>query len=228
MEKKSISERIAHMVEYFHKGNKSAFAKTVGISNQSLGEIVGARQSAPSFAALQKISIAFPEVRLEWLLHGQGAMLSQQEKAQHQFSNFTETDKKDFTELLDQYIHSSEFNKHVLGKAADNVMMAHTYAVIDTPPRHPKGLLLSTRLSISEEDAEQLVLSGKIKAKKLVNSPGYRVSEQWVREYLANDFEEPNWPQEYLSESGEGFIKETQQDPEVPYRRTKQVKPSRK
>ena len=47
-----MSERIAQMVEHFHKGNKSAFAKAVGISNQSLGEIVGARQSAPSFTAL--------------------------------------------------------------------------------------------------------------------------------------------------------------------------------
>jgi hypothetical protein len=70
-----VSERIAQMVDYFHKGNKSAFAKAVGISNQSLGEIVGARQSAPSFAALQKMLTAFPEVRMEWLVMGKGEML---------------------------------------------------------------------------------------------------------------------------------------------------------
>jgi len=75
MENGSVSERIAHMVEHFHKGNKSAFAKAVGISNQSLGEIVGARQSAPSFAALQKMLTAFPEVRMEWLVMGKGEML---------------------------------------------------------------------------------------------------------------------------------------------------------
>jgi hypothetical protein len=75
MEQNSVNERINQMVEYFHKGNKSAFAKAAGISNQSLGEIVGARQSAPSFAALQKIIAAFPEVRIEWLVMGRGEML---------------------------------------------------------------------------------------------------------------------------------------------------------
>jgi hypothetical protein len=75
MSDNSVSQRIASMVDYFHKGNKSAFSKTVGISNQSLGEIVGTRQSAPSFAALQKILSAFPQVRAEWLVLGHGEML---------------------------------------------------------------------------------------------------------------------------------------------------------
>ncbi len=65
------------MVEQFKQGNKSAFAKACGISNQSLAEILGNRQSAPSFAALQKILIGFPEVRVEWLVMGKGAMLSE-------------------------------------------------------------------------------------------------------------------------------------------------------
>lgn len=70
----TISERIAQMVQHFHKGNKSAFAKAVGISNQSLGEMVGERQGAPSFAALQKILAAFPQLRTEWVLFGRGEM----------------------------------------------------------------------------------------------------------------------------------------------------------
>jgi hypothetical protein len=71
----SVNERIAKMINHFKKGNKSAFAKEVGISNQSLGEIVGARQSLPSFTALQKIIIAFPQVRIEWIVMGKGDML---------------------------------------------------------------------------------------------------------------------------------------------------------
>lgn len=71
----TISERIAQMVQHFNKGNKSAFAKAVGISNQSLGEMVGERQGAPSFAALQKMLTAFPEVSPEWLVFGRGPML---------------------------------------------------------------------------------------------------------------------------------------------------------
>ncbi len=62
------------MLDFFAKGNKSAFAKAVGISNQSLGEIVGGRQNAPSFAALQKIALAYPSVSLHWLVLGEGPM----------------------------------------------------------------------------------------------------------------------------------------------------------
>ncbi|RZK29118.1 MAG: hypothetical protein EOO61_21135 [Hymenobacter sp.] len=75
MNKSTVNERIAIMINNFAKGNKSAFAKAVGISNQSLGEIVGARQSLPSFPALQKIISAFPQVRIEWLVMGKGEML---------------------------------------------------------------------------------------------------------------------------------------------------------
>jgi hypothetical protein len=78
MEQGTVNERIAKMVEHFHRGNKSAFAKAAGISNQSLGEIVGARQSAPSFAALQKILTAFPEVSISWLVMGEGTMLPEE------------------------------------------------------------------------------------------------------------------------------------------------------
>jgi excisionase family DNA binding protein len=68
----TVNQRIAEMINHFTKGNKSAFAKAVGISNQSLGEIVGSRQSAPSFAALQKIALAYPTVSLHWLVLGEG------------------------------------------------------------------------------------------------------------------------------------------------------------
>lgn len=71
----TINQRIGEMIKYFTNGNKSAFAKSVGVSNQSLGEIVGARQSAPSFAALQKIALAYPTVYLRWLLLGEYEMI---------------------------------------------------------------------------------------------------------------------------------------------------------
>ena len=75
MSQNTISQRIAEMVKLYTKGNKSAFAKAVGISNQSLGEIVGPRQSAPSFAALQKIALAYPSTSIHWLVLGEGEML---------------------------------------------------------------------------------------------------------------------------------------------------------
>jgi excisionase family DNA binding protein len=74
MPESTVSQRIATMLDHFSKGNKSAFAKAVGISNQSLGEIVGGRQNAPSFAALQKIALAYPSISLSWLVLGEGSM----------------------------------------------------------------------------------------------------------------------------------------------------------
>lgn len=70
----TISERIAQIVQHFNKGNKSAFARAVGISGQGLGEMVGKRQGGPSFGALQKILTAFPQLRAEWVLFGRGPM----------------------------------------------------------------------------------------------------------------------------------------------------------
>ena len=69
------------LVQLLSKGNKSAFSKAVGICNQSLAEILGKRQSAPSFSALQKIFIAFPQVRMEWLVLGKGEMLQGAEES---------------------------------------------------------------------------------------------------------------------------------------------------
>jgi transcriptional regulator with XRE-family HTH domain len=77
MENSTVNDRIKTLVEHFSAGNKSAFARAAGISNQSLAEILGARQSAPSFAALQKILTAFPQVRMEWFIFGRGPMLQE-------------------------------------------------------------------------------------------------------------------------------------------------------
>lgn len=74
MSENTVNQRIKDMLNHFAKGNKSAFAKAVGISNQSLGEIVGGRQNAPSFVALQKIALAYPSVSLHWLVLGEGPM----------------------------------------------------------------------------------------------------------------------------------------------------------
>lgn len=75
----TVNERIKILVDELASGNKSSFARSIGISNQSLGEIIGGRQSAPSFAALQKLFASFPQVRMEWLIMGYGPMLQNDE-----------------------------------------------------------------------------------------------------------------------------------------------------
>jgi phage repressor protein C with HTH and peptisase S24 domain len=92
MEQTTINERIKSLVDYFSQGNKSAFARAAGISNQSLSEIIGQRGNAPSFSALQKIAQSFPDIREAWLLLGQGEMLKSEEsktEAQESLSYMT-------------------------------------------------------------------------------------------------------------------------------------------
>jgi DNA transposition AAA+ family ATPase len=75
VEQTTVNQRLEKLVDHFSQGNKSAFAKTVGVSSQGLGEILGGRQSAPSFLLLQKLFIAYPQVRMPWLILGEGSML---------------------------------------------------------------------------------------------------------------------------------------------------------
>lgn len=82
MEQSTVNQRIKILVDTFSAGNKSAFAKRVGISNQSLGEIVGQRHSSPSFPALQKLLKAFPQLCTDWLLLGEGPMLKSDPKSE--------------------------------------------------------------------------------------------------------------------------------------------------
>jgi hypothetical protein len=71
----TINQRIKILVDELDGGNKLAFSKRVGMSNQGLGEIIGERQSTPSYPKLEKMLRALPQVRMEWLLLGEGEML---------------------------------------------------------------------------------------------------------------------------------------------------------
>lgn len=214
MNEKFVSERIAQMVEYFRKGNKSAFAKAVGISNQSLGEIVGSRQSAPSFAALQKILLAFPEVRIEWLVLGQGLMLNKEpEEAQGlSLAATMEHAREAFSSYIQEYIESGKLQKQVVAERAKiespeyQLQLRQMYTVLDSSPSRHKRHLLSDRLAISEEDAEQLVLSGSLPAMKISDTAGYRVSEEWIREYLAGTVETTRSLHEHHAEGEESLL----------------------
>jgi transcriptional regulator with XRE-family HTH domain len=75
VEEQTVNQRLERLVEHFFQGNKSAFAKAIGVSSQGLGEILGGRQSAPSFSLLQKLFSAYPQVRMQWLILGEGPML---------------------------------------------------------------------------------------------------------------------------------------------------------
>ena len=60
------------------------------------------------------------------------------------------------------------------------------YSVADKTSGRNERLLLSTRLRITEEEAERRVHTGEIASTKISEEEGYRVSEQQVCEYIAD------------------------------------------
>jgi hypothetical protein len=71
----SIHARVNKMVQVFAGGNKSAFGRQADIQASVLAGLVGGRMSSPSFEMMQRLLTAFPQVREQWLVMGQGAML---------------------------------------------------------------------------------------------------------------------------------------------------------
>jgi hypothetical protein len=71
----SVHERLNALIEYFAKGNKTAFSKEVGTLPSVVASIVGGRMSKPSFELLEKIMLRYPEINGSWLLAGRGPMI---------------------------------------------------------------------------------------------------------------------------------------------------------
>jgi len=71
----SVNERIQEIIDKKFLGNKSAFSKKVGISRTGTENIVGTRQTKPSYKIIEKIILAFDDISAEWLMRGEGDML---------------------------------------------------------------------------------------------------------------------------------------------------------
>ena len=193
--KTTVNERIGLMVNHFTGGNKSAFAKLAIINNQSLAEILGGRQSAPSFETLQKLINTFPDVSVEWIMTGRGSMLRNEVEQPSPPQTLTPTSEQ-VQEIAKRVIEAHMANeqmqegiKRILAKAqaeakADQDALIKVYAVGEGYgyPFGPDSKL-SLRLGITEEEALRLVVTGKIRAVD-VGDEGYRISERAVREYL--------------------------------------------
>lgn len=76
-----VSDRIEALITHFCKGNKSLFAKQIGVTPSVIGNITGERKGNPSFEVAQKILDAFVTVNSDWFMLGRGSMLrSEQEQ----------------------------------------------------------------------------------------------------------------------------------------------------
>lgn len=68
----SVNERVNFLINTIKAGNKSAFAKEVGVGGGVIQDIVAGRLNKPSFDVLNKIVNAYPTINIEWLVTGEG------------------------------------------------------------------------------------------------------------------------------------------------------------
>ena len=189
-ERKSVNQRIAELVQCYHKGNKSAFAKAADISYQSLGSILGSRQSVPSVVVLQKIGAALPQVRMDWLVLGKGDMVETNKVISLPLPS---DDSVAETKNLTQRLAENRAHFDVLMEAlVEERKLGRVYRIGVNRPMERK---LADRLSSTEEEARELVFSGQIcsqysghnndKARR--NGASYLITEQAVRDFLATE-----------------------------------------
>jgi hypothetical protein len=70
-----LSQRINLIVDRLESGVQRRFALKIGARPGQISEVLGERRAKPSSDLLEKIGIAYPEIRTEWLLLGEGEML---------------------------------------------------------------------------------------------------------------------------------------------------------
>lgn len=69
----SINERIKQICDYYFAGNTSAMSRTIPVNQSTIRDIIGSKQSKPSFDTLKAI-VDCPTIKVspEWLLNGTG------------------------------------------------------------------------------------------------------------------------------------------------------------
>lgn len=72
----NISERISQLIENKCNRNKRKFSEKIGFAPQVISNIVSGRKSKPSFDVLNSILSTFDDINSDWLLTGEGSMLS--------------------------------------------------------------------------------------------------------------------------------------------------------
>lgn len=83
----SINNRIQEIINSLYSGNKRAFSFAIGVSPSVIENIVGKRQSNPSFDITNKIIDSIERLNIEWLMTGNGNMLTSFSILPHQENN---------------------------------------------------------------------------------------------------------------------------------------------
>lgn len=70
-----INQRVKILVDTLEQGVQRRFALKIGVHTTTINEILGRRQNKPGFDMLHKVLLAYPLLRAEWLMLGEGEML---------------------------------------------------------------------------------------------------------------------------------------------------------
>ena len=73
----TVNDRIQGIVDCLYSGNKRAFSQAIGVSPAVIENIVGKRQSNPSYDVTYKILSSIDNISSDWLIKGKGEMLTQ-------------------------------------------------------------------------------------------------------------------------------------------------------
>lgn len=69
----TINERIEFIIKKLYNGNKRAFSSSIGVAPTVIENLVGSRQSKPSYGVLEKIC-AIENISPSWVISGKGEM----------------------------------------------------------------------------------------------------------------------------------------------------------
>lgn len=77
----TVNQRITKIITELYSGNKRAFSNAIGVSAAVIENIVGKRQSSPSFDITNKILLSLDNINAEWLIIGKGQMLKTEDSS---------------------------------------------------------------------------------------------------------------------------------------------------
>jgi hypothetical protein len=89
-EEDAVYQRLNFIVNTFEGGNQAEFARRIGVRSGVVGDMFGKRRNKPSFDVLGKIALAYPQLRVEWLLTGEGEALKRGTVREEPLEHFQE------------------------------------------------------------------------------------------------------------------------------------------
>ena len=122
-----VQERIRKIADELFNGNISAFCRAIDVKQPTMNTILGERKSKPSYDVLLNIVNAKAlNISAEWLLNGEGDMLTQKKEAPKTSSADTTTKNGYITYLLPM----SAMGGSLTGFAEPGVLLQNCEAVV--------------------------------------------------------------------------------------------------